>query len=467
MRRKQDGLTLLEMLAAIAVGTLLIIGLVEMIDTSLEDARGQQAAQQQSQLAAAARRYIAANYADLVTDSASAVVPVTVAQLKTANFLSSGFALTNSYGQDACVLVRQPAAGKLDALVVTRGGRPIPEKNLRAVALSAGQGGGYISALESGTARGASWALDTTPYRAVSCGGGAHVLTGAAADGGRLASSLFYDGPGQLASDFLYRDVVNGRPELNQMRTPLGMTAAALVAAGSPCGASAAIAVDAASRRLLVCGTAGVWTSSSSWKDSVATFADLPPAQHGDVVLVRDIGRAFAYSAPPVSVPARWRALAVDENGRLDLDELNVAERANIEELHVLDSMTAWGGPNIFASAQIGGPPVGSTGSLHVHGPVTADATLTVGDDITAKKNVAVAGDANVAGGVTSLWEESGEYQIRTKFAPGTACNYVRSGDGRTWIEYPTGTVVNDPAGRIMSCYADNTFRYPNGTYMP
>lgn len=78
-----------------------------------------------------------------------------------------------------------------------------------------GQGGGYISAAAPGIARGASWELTTISYRNVACGD-TTVLTGAAAnDGGHLVSSLFYDGPGQLSTDFLYRDAVPGRPELN------------------------------------------------------------------------------------------------------------------------------------------------------------------------------------------------------------------------------------------------------------
>jgi hypothetical protein len=310
MRHAQRGITLIEVLGSIAVGTLLFMGLNDMIDVSLEDAKGQQAAYQQSQLVNAARKYIAANYSSLVTASASAIAPVTVAQLKSGNFLSANFASTNSYGQNSCVLVRQPTANKLDALVATYGGQAIPDKNIAVVALSAGQGSGYISAANTAVAQGASWSLTTTPYRSVSCSGGASVLVGTAVDGGHLVSNLFYDGPGQLSTDFVYRDVVPGHPDFNRMNTPLQMASSALVTAGAACGAQPALAIESTTSSVMVCA-AGVWKNgtTSTWKDPVANYAALGTGAAGDVRLTLDTKRAFAYNG------TTWVALAVDQNG--------------------------------------------------------------------------------------------------------------------------------------------------------
>ncbi|MEN3291424.1 MAG: hypothetical protein V7642_677 [Burkholderiales bacterium] len=350
MKHTQRGMTLLEILAAIAVGALLFAGLTDMINVSLEDARGQQAAHHQAQVVNAAQKYIAANYQSLVAGSASAPVPVTVTKLKTDGFLSSSFADTNSYNQSTCVLVRQPSLEKLDALVVTQGGQMIPDRSIAAVAMMAGQGAGYITSVNTGVARGASWRLnDTTPYRSVPCsGGGAPVLTGGVADGGHLVSSLFYDGPGQLRTDFLYRDPVPGRPELNGMNTPLRMASGALVTAGTPCGAEVALAVESNTRSVLVCGQNGVWTNASTWKDPVASHAALnaTPGRAGDVRVALGTKRAYAYtdvndgSWGPVT-NTNWVPLALDANGDMWVpNDIRIGRSADIaNDLDVWSNM--------------------------------------------------------------------------------------------------------------------------------
>ncbi|SFV05818.1 shufflon system plasmid conjugative transfer pilus tip adhesin PilV [Pseudoduganella namucuonensis] len=337
-KRRQQGMTVIETLAALAVASALLLGLSAMIDTSLDDAKGQQAALHQAQVVDGAHRYITANYADLMAATAGgAVAPVTVAELRAGGFLPDGFSSTNVFSQTSCVLVRQSAAGKLNALVAAFGGTAIPERDLAQVAMQAGQGGGYISAAAPGTARGASWQLATSDYRDVPCGG-VTVLTGAAADdGGHLVSSLFYDGPGQLTQDFLYRNAVPGRPELNQMNTPLHLapgTGAQAVeddATDPRCTAasgSGKLAVDA-SGRMLSC-QAGVWRRQGSgfWRDPVAAHADLPitGSQTGDTRMVTGLNRAFTWSG------AAWEALAVDQNGDFHVPETLTANLITLNQ---------------------------------------------------------------------------------------------------------------------------------------
>ncbi|MDB5773097.1 MAG: pilV [Burkholderia sp.] len=440
MKKRQGGVTIIEVLGVLAIGAMLLVGLTAMVDSSLEDFKGQQAAHYQAQVVNAARKYITANYPDLIANPAtsSSAVPVTVERLKIDRFLPGSFEVANPYLQTPCVLVRQPTPGKLDALVVTSGGQPIPESNLAAVAMAAGPGSGYISRAEPGTARGATWNLVTTDYRAVACGGGAAVLTGTSADSGHLASGLFSDSPGQFA-DFLYRSDVPGRPELNQMNTPVRMANHALVVSGTACGTQAAMAIDSATRDVAVCGADGVWKNPSSWKQPVVNFGDLPVAGNntGDVRMVTSLNRAFTYNTSG-SGPA-WKALAVDQNG-------DFAVPGNI---------------------QVGG-------TLQVDEDVVAGRDVRAGRDTAAARNMDVLGQANiggnaiVTGGVNALWMSSGAYEIRTRFWPGTACNYPAVGpDGIPYIEFPTGTVVADLNGLAMSCYADNTFRYQSGTYAP
>jgi type II secretory pathway pseudopilin PulG len=355
MKRTQQGMTVIEAMAALAIATMLLLGLSTMIDASLDDVKGQQTALYQEQVTNAANKYITANYTALVSSTAGGTVDtITIAQLKAGGFLSNSFSDTNAFSQTPCVLVRQPAAGKLDALVATRGGQAIPDRDLPLVAMYAGQGGGYISSAAPATARGASWSLVTTNYLNVACGGaGADVLTGAGSDGGHLVSSLFYDGPGQLSTDFLYRDAVPGRPELNKMNTSLTMAApiimegSALVTPGAACGSSASFGMDDATRSLLACGKDGKWQAVSTWKEPVQNYSDLPTTGNtsGDVRMVKALSRAFTYDG------SGWVALAVDQNGNMS----------------VPDTLTVYGIRNNWLSSYwVEGQ------SLYVNQPVTA-----------------------------------------------------------------------------------------------
>ncbi|MBJ7311948.1 shufflon system plasmid conjugative transfer pilus tip adhesin PilV [Rugamonas sp. CCM 8940] len=325
---RQGGMTLIEMIGALAIGSIMMAGLSAMIGDALDDGEGQQAALYQAQVVAAARQYIGANYQALLaaTPAAASVAVVDIAALKAQRFLPAGFAPQNGYQQVSCVLVRQPTpgSGKLDALIVGSGGQKIEDKNIAAVAAGAGQGSGYITAATPGTAVGASWSMVTTAYRGAKCPGAAAALTGGADDAGHLVSNLFFDGPGQLSTDFLYRSAVPGRPELNQMRAPIHMlpgsgAQATENDAGDPrCTVAAGtgkIAVDTQGR-VLSCQS-GVWKRQGAafWKDPVASFAALPGSdnQPGDVRMVLDLSRGFTWNG------SQWKALAVDQDGNLAL----------------------------------------------------------------------------------------------------------------------------------------------------
>ena len=318
MKRTQQGMTIIEAMGALAIASMLLVGVSTLISASLDDAKGQQSALYQEQVAAAAGKYIAANRAALGT---GATATITIAQLKAGGFLSDSFAATNSYRQSTCVLVRPAAAGRLDALVASYGGTPIPERDLPQVAMQAGQGGGYISSAAPGSARGASWDLLTTPWRGVACGGaGVAVLPGS--DGGHLVTQLFSDGPAQLASDFLARDAVPGQDAANRMMVPVQLVAGSGAQAIEGDATDARCTAAGSNGKLATDGTGavlscqdGVWKRQGSryWRDAVAGYADLPASgnQPGEVRMVTGLGRAFTWTG------AAWAALAADQDGNL------------------------------------------------------------------------------------------------------------------------------------------------------
>jgi len=80
--RRQQGISVIDTLGALAIVTMLLLGVSAMIDSSLDDVKGQQAARHQEQVVNAASKYISANYADLVASTAGGTTAtITIAQL--------------------------------------------------------------------------------------------------------------------------------------------------------------------------------------------------------------------------------------------------------------------------------------------------------------------------------------------------------------------------------------------------
>jgi hypothetical protein len=443
MKTKQRGTTIIEVLGATAVGSLMLFGLSAMIDSSLEDTKGQQAALHQARVAEAARKYINSEYKSLkdATSTPDVLVTISVTDIINKKFLPAGFSLTNAYGQKTCIVVRQPSSGtgKLEALVVTSGGLPIDDRNIRIVAANAGEGGGYIAVSAPTTAQGASWTLSTSAYKDVKCNNtGPSIISGNATDAGHLVSHLFFDGPG--FNDFLYRFEVDGRPDLNKMHTPLRFTTNAIVTEGAACGTHAAIASDSA-RNLLRCGTNGLWTEMTSWKDPVANysaFARLPVNQKavGDVRMALAEKRAFMYDG------SSWVALAVDQFGNLDVPRDVIAGR----------NVTA--GNDVIAQYEV-------TAGRDIYGRnISATGNITAGQDITA-------GDHLKANTIHSdWWVEATHFEPTQRRWPRDPC-MVPSSAGYRWT---LGSIVRDGNGRIMSCQligGDYVFAYMDGSFYP
>jgi hypothetical protein len=421
MHHRQRGSTLIEILGAMLISAMLIAGVTSMIDTSLQDVKAQQAAQYQAQVTAAATRYLAnpIKFNLLAGGTLYQTVAIQMAQLKDYQPPQAG---ANPYGQTACLLVRprpsaaDPAVIVLDALVVTEGGRAIPDGILPFAAANVGANGGYISQASPTLAQSSSgsWKLGpaTSPSLANFISGGVNKgqCSAQAAGAGSLASALFFGGAGQN-QDFLYRSPVPGMPDLNTMNTPIGMGLGATVVAGTACS-GAAIAVDA-NRNLMTCGIGNTWANlSSSWKAPVANYAALttiastPPTtdQAGDVRMTRDTNRAFVLNASRTA----WVALAVDQNG-------NFAVSNN----------------------------------------------LTVSGDATVAKNLSVTQDVDVDGNVNVLTGTvTGQYILGTDWVAAPTVQAWQGGSmGDTCHVY----IGNDPSGKPIYWHAIGTFVRENG----
>lgn len=355
MKNVQRGFTMIEVLSALAIGAMMMIGLSALIDNSLEDTKAEQAAHYQSQVGAAAGKYISERYLELVGATTPAdPVPISLAALRADGYLPAGFQDTNAWGQTPCVLVLRRTITKpdgstaehLDALIVTEGGTPIPDRIAPFVAANAGQGGGHL-VTEAGNlvARGAFGATVVTGaalgnFLKTSC-------TGTIAGTGHLASTLFYDGPGRLTTDFLYRDAVPNQPELNRMTTPLQILLAVDAVENSTTDPLCAAGdVNSQGRFvvnrngvILTC-QAGKWKRPPTlhWREPVISHAALlalPAAdnQSGDVRMVQDLGRAFTWKVPgPTNASGDWVALAVDQNGNMTVENTLTTKKVVLNE---------------------------------------------------------------------------------------------------------------------------------------
>lgn len=212
-RRTQHGFSLLEMIVVMALMGLAFTAFSGMMMDSAERGRETMAAQHMRRVIDATDRYIRDNAATVMA-SATPTTPVviTLAQLKTGNYLAGIVSNVNPYGQGYDIRVLEPTAGTLETLIVTTGGEVIREGGLRRIARQFSlDGGGYVSASTPTTATGAlgGWSLTLATY-------------GAANGGGRVAAALAFR-DGQQVSDYIYRGPVPGRPELNRMGTALDM----------------------------------------------------------------------------------------------------------------------------------------------------------------------------------------------------------------------------------------------------
>ena len=283
-RRRQLGLTLIEVLAAMTVAAAMTAGVVRLIDTYTNDTKLAVTAQHISAIGSAAQAYIKDNYS-AVQGVATAATPalITVPMLTATGYLNAGFSTTNNQNQATCVLVLEPSANMLNALVVTEGGNTINDIDLGGIAGLVGANGGGVYSTAATTLRGTmgGWSVATGNFAAANasgqtCNGSAGTPTIAA--GHPIMALWFADG--DVSSGFVHRDAVAGHPELNTMNTPLIMNSTQTV--NNACTSAGAIARDA-SGSIMSCSS-GTWKYPGDGK-CVATALDLN--------LLHDDGRCY------------------------------------------------------------------------------------------------------------------------------------------------------------------------------
>lgn len=213
--RRRGVVTTQELLVAITIGGLIIGGAVVASQQYYASIRDKAVAQQLAILQEAASDYVQANAGDLLQQTAAGPVTIGIETLKPL-FLGDSVATSNLYGQDYVLLVRQPQAGQLRALLTSVGGRDIPPNRIGAIVQHPAAPGGIVAVfpIDPDNLRGLH---GTFIEPLADWTGGA-----AAPDAGHIGAVSHFAG-GRLVSPWLSRFEVPGLPEATTMRTNIRM----------------------------------------------------------------------------------------------------------------------------------------------------------------------------------------------------------------------------------------------------
>lgn len=350
MHRKQQGLTLLEVMVSLAILATITTGVVALTNQQSEDTRAAVTSLHIKTVADAANEYIKDNFA-AITGIATATQPalIRVSDLISGGYLNAGFSVNNARQQDTCVLVLEPTANNLTGMVVSEGGDTIDDLTLGQIAATVGAAGGGIYSTATTTFRGAmgGWATPIGNFANANhlgqrCNGTAGAI--ALAAGHPVMALWFADGSSTSAT--LYRNAVPGNPTLNTMNTPILMGAGTVQTAGAACTSTGALGRDSAGK-VLTC-VSGQWTPSRSayWGDPVDQAAAMPAcsATNANETRVR-----YGYATAPTRRlftcnGSSWVALGVDHSGNLNVPGSLVASAADVAGTLAVGGASTLGG---------------------------------------------------------------------------------------------------------------------------
>ncbi len=241
----QRGFVSIELMFGLIVIAIAMTVGVSLLADRMDSQNYQIAAQQQQQIADAAAKYLKDNFATVYASAgATAPAKITPLMLRNTNYLPAGFSDTNSFGQTFVVLARRVATNQLESIVIMTGGQSIDEIGTREIAENLGASGGFIPYDNTGVVQGirGGWQLALSNY-------------GINPGIGHTASALFLQ-DGTLDNDYLYRNAIPGKPELNRMNTAIDMgnnnvnnaasiTASGNIIAGGNIGAGGSVTASA------------------------------------------------------------------------------------------------------------------------------------------------------------------------------------------------------------------------------
>jgi type II secretory pathway pseudopilin PulG len=319
----QGGFIAVEFLFAIIAFILLSAIGASLLASRMDSQNYTIAAQQQQAVADAAAKYLKDNFSAVLA-SATPTVPaqITLTMLRNTNYLPSGFGDTNAFGQNFLVLARSPAPNQLESIVITTGGETIDEIGTREIAENLGGTGGFIPTSNTDIVQGVrgGWQIALSNY-------------GMNPGVGHTVSALFLQ-DGSLANDYLYRNAIPGKPELNRMNTALDMgnnnvnnaasvTASGTVTAGGNVNAAGNVNATSVNASANVTGATAKISGETYTGNWFRTQGDSGwySEKWGGGWYMSDASWIRAYGNKNVYTPGQLRGGTVSSEGRAEVGE--------------------------------------------------------------------------------------------------------------------------------------------------
>lgn len=233
------GMSLLETAMVLAVVCLVVGQILYLVVSSTGDIQANITADKIQQINIATNKYLRTNAGMLVnlTGPSGNIISIPVAKtsqngavpqyatnggspvtqlpsLQAGGYIPSSYIDSNSYGQSTVVLVRQPTAGNLEAMITTVGGRDIPDRELGQIMRRMGSHGGAIlnhnvlGNIQTIQGTGGAWQTLASDWNSGSTGPTA----------GHIMSTVSLYG-GTALSNYIYRNAIPGMPQANRMQT--------------------------------------------------------------------------------------------------------------------------------------------------------------------------------------------------------------------------------------------------------
>lgn len=238
------GMSLFEIAITLAIVCLVVGQILYLVASSTGDIQANIVADKIRQINIATNKYLRANAGMLVnlTSPGGNIISIPVAKtsqngavpqyatnggspvtqlpsLQAGGYIPANYIDSNSYGQSTVVLVRQPTAGNLEAMITTVGGRDIPDRQLGRIMQRMGPHGGAIlhktiQGVQTNTIQGTggSWQTLASDWNAGSTGPTA----------GHIMSTVSLYG-GTALSNYIYRNAIPGIPQANRMQTSVNV----------------------------------------------------------------------------------------------------------------------------------------------------------------------------------------------------------------------------------------------------
>lgn len=455
-RGRQSGMTLIEVILGLSVLAMVTIGLNQLSDRWADDTKNTVAASQVRTFGEAVQSYIKDNYA-AVQGVATATTPaiIDVPTLIAAQKLPAAYQNSNAFAQATCALVLEPTANRLQAMIITEGGKTVGDPSLSTVAATVGGSGGGVYSTDTTNIKGAvgGWQLAATTYDNLvnnvgrKCDGTAGNVR---VTPGHPMMALWFEN-GDVSSAFVARDAVPGRPELNAMSTPLVMNS--IQGGYTTCTQSGAIAQDG--EGMILSCQRGKWTPVGNGKCVPLDFStDLNTLEEG--------GRCFNGAGMPNS-PAGGEWIFIEVYRHYNAANYFVAQRVygmtgaaagrtwtRTQQssamgvgwsgwMQVEDSQVAvTAGGNVTAAGSVNAMSVNATGNLTAGQGVLANGNITSYGGTVQGTYIYSTGSIGAAGTITANGDVRGNYL--------TARSGLRSYSSGDW-----GVILGDSAGNLNS----------------